>query len=145
MCKRKTILIGSGYASRWGVLIPGSYSPQAKSAQDTAGDYTQAAKGKASDLTGSTKDNTGKTQDKAGDYAQVAKDKASSAADTAGDKVICRAQYTQGPPFWYFQDQGRGRKCIRHSLRLCCGFSTGSVSSKKLFNATAEGCLHPTN
>ena len=60
---------------------------QAKTAQDKAGDYTQAAKDKAGDLSGSTKDTAGQTQDKAGDYAQTAKDKASSAADTLGSKV----------------------------------------------------------
>ena len=61
---------------------------QANTAQDKAGDYTQAAKEKASDLTGSTKDSAGATQGKAGDYAQAAKDKASGAADTLGSKVI---------------------------------------------------------
>ena len=66
---------------------------QAKTAQDKAGDYTQAAKDKAGDLSGSTKDTAGKTQDTAGDYAQTAKDKASSAADTLGSKVclLCDA------------------------------------------------------
>ena len=60
---------------------------QAKEGQDKAGSYTQAAKDKASDLTGSAKDTAGQTQDKAGDYTQAAKDKTSSAADTMGSKV----------------------------------------------------------
>ena len=62
---------------------------QAKTAQDKAGDYTQAAKDKAGDLTGSAKETAGQTQDKTGDYAQAAKEKTSSAADTFGSKVRC--------------------------------------------------------
>ena len=62
---------------------------QAKTAQDKAGDYTQAAKDKAGDLTGSAKETAGQTQGKTGDYAQAAKEKTSSAADTLGSKVRC--------------------------------------------------------
>ena len=60
---------------------------QAQQGQGKAGEYTQAAKDKASELTGSAKDTAGQTQDKAGDYGQAAKEKTSSAADTMGSKV----------------------------------------------------------
>ena len=79
--------LGSRSRSKFLCLDAGVCFAQAKSAQDKAGDYTQAAKDKAGDLTGSAKDNTGSAQDKAGNYAQTAKEKTSSAADTAGQKV----------------------------------------------------------
>lgn len=79
--------LGSRSRSKFLCLDAGVCFAQAKSAQDKAGDYTQAAKDKAGDLTGSAKDTSGSAQDKAGDYAQTAKEKTSSAADTAGQKV----------------------------------------------------------
>ena len=84
-CKERPL--GSRSRSKFLCLDAGVCFAQAKSAQDKAGDYTQAAKDKAGDLTGSAKDNAGSAQDKAGDYAQTTKEKTSSAADTAGQKV----------------------------------------------------------
>lgn len=95
---------------------------QAKTAQDKAGDYTQAAKDKAGDLSGSTKDTAGQTQDKAGDYAQTAKDKASSAADTLGSKVrlLCNTDLESSACFSYIPCCDR---CPSHAVDalLCLG------------------------